>query len=270
MLKIDVKLLTTYYSEINDQIEKVNAIMKYYLRVFINYMQNDQAKWLFKVEFIINNASSLITLASFFLINLSQNSCLNFKLFESLFENFMFQAQDKLINVKKFIKKMKKLIKHLHNEMLITQIIYKSHVNLSHHSCSRYFVEDEVWLNACNLSIIYFIIKLNDHNVNFFKIKHVFKNNFLIIELNLSIFMKIYLVFHVILLNHITNDFLSNQYQKLQKLVVVKNDKRFWYVNSILNFKHDRCYNSSLLKYYIDWKDHFSTWKSFNLLNNCK
>ena len=182
----------------------------------------------------------------------------------------MFQAQDKLINVKKFIKKMKKLIKHLHNEMLITQIIYKSHVNLSHHSCSRYFVEDEVWLNACNLSIIYFIIKLNDHNVNFFKIKHVFKNNFLIIELNLSIFMKIYLVFHVILLNHITNDFLSNQYQKLQKLVVVKNDKRFWYVNSILNFKHDRCYNSSLLKYYIDWKDHFSTWKSFNLLNNCK
>jgi len=41
MLKIDVKLSTTYHSEIDDQIKKVNAVMKHYLQVFINYMQND-------------------------------------------------------------------------------------------------------------------------------------------------------------------------------------------------------------------------------------
>jgi len=41
MLKIDVKLSTTYHSEINDQIERVNAVMKHYLRVFVNYMQDD-------------------------------------------------------------------------------------------------------------------------------------------------------------------------------------------------------------------------------------
>ncbi len=41
MLKIDVKLSTTYHSEINDSIKKVNAVMKHYLRVFVNYMQND-------------------------------------------------------------------------------------------------------------------------------------------------------------------------------------------------------------------------------------
>ena len=241
-----------YHFEINDQIEKINVIMKHYLQVFINYMQNDWAKWLSEVEFIINNASSLITLTSLFLINLSQNSRLNFELFESLFENFMFQAWNKLINVKKFIKKMKKLIKHLHDEMLIAQIIYEFHVNLSRHSCSRYFVEDKVWLNVCNLSITHFIVKLNDHNIDLFKIKRVFKNNSLIIDLNFSIFMKIHSVFHVTLLNHITNDLLLSQRQKLQELVIIKNDERFWYVNSILNFKHDRCYNSSLLKYYIN------------------
>ncbi len=64
--------------------------MKHYLQVFINYMQNNWAKWLSEVEFVINNASSLITLASFFLINLSQNSHLDFKSSESLFENLMF------------------------------------------------------------------------------------------------------------------------------------------------------------------------------------
>jgi len=56
----------------------------------------------------------------------------------------MFQAQDKLINVEKFIKKMKKLTEHLCDEMLIAQIIYKFNVNLSHCSCFKYFVEDEV------------------------------------------------------------------------------------------------------------------------------
>ncbi len=88
MLKINAKLSTMYHSEINDQIKRINAIMKHYLQVFINYMQNDWVKWLSKVEFVVNNASSLITLTSFFLINSSQNSCLNFEFFESLFENF--------------------------------------------------------------------------------------------------------------------------------------------------------------------------------------
>ncbi len=154
---------------------------------------------------------------------------------------------------------MKKLTEHLHDEMLITQIIYEFNVNLSYHSCFKYFVEDEVWLNVCNLSITHLTVKLNNHNVDFFKIKHVFKNNFLIIELNLSTFMKIHSIFHVILLNHIASDFLSNQHQKSQELIIIKNDKRFWYINSILNFKHDKCYNLSLLKYYINWKNHFST-----------
>jgi len=214
MLKINVKLSTMYHSEINDQIEKVNAVMKHYLWIFVNYMQNDWTKWLSEVKFVINNISSLITLTSFFLINLSQNSHLNFKSSESLLENLTFQAWNKLINVEKFIKKMKKLTEHLCDEMLITQIIYEFNVNLSRRSCFKYFVEDKVWLNVHNFNITHLIVKLNDYNVDFFKIKHVFKNNFLIIELNLSTFMKIHSIFHVILLNHITSDFLSNQRQK--------------------------------------------------------
>ncbi len=211
MLKINVKLLMMYHSEIDNQIERVNAIMKHYLRVFVNYMQNNWAKWLSEVKFIVNNASSLITLASFFLINLNQNSCLDFKSSESLLKNLTFQAWNKLINVEEFIKKMKKLFEHLHNEMLIAQIIYEFNVNLFHRSCSRYFVEDEVWLNACNLSIVHLAVKLDDHNIDLFKIKRIFKNNSLIIELNLSAFMKIHSIFHVILLSHIASDSLLNQ-----------------------------------------------------------
>jgi len=210
MLKIDAKLSTMYHSEINDQIEKVNAVMKHYFWVFVNYIQDDWTKWLSEVKFIVNNAFSSITLTSFFLINSNQNLHLNFKSFESLFKNLTSQAWDKLINVKEFIKKMKKLTEHLHDEMLIAQIIYKFNVNLSRRFCSKYFIKDEVWLNARNLSIARFTVKLDDHNVDLFKIKRVFKNNSLIIELNLSAFMKIHSIFHVILLNHIASDFLSS------------------------------------------------------------
>ncbi len=90
MLKINFKLSTMYHSEINDQIERINAVMKHYLWIFINYMQNDWAKWLSEVEFIVNNASSLITLTSLFLINSSQNSCLDFEFSEFLLKNFTF------------------------------------------------------------------------------------------------------------------------------------------------------------------------------------
>ncbi len=212
MLKIDVKLLMMYHFEIDDQIERVNAVMKHYLRVFVNYMQNDWAKWLSEVEFIVNNTSSLITLTSFFLINSSQNSCLDFKFSESLFKNLTSQAWNKLINVKKFIKKMKKLTEHLRNKMLIAQILYEFNVNLFRRSCFKYFVKDEVWQNAHNFNIVCFAVKLDDHNVDLFKIKRVFKNNSLIIELNFSAFMKIHSIFHVILLNHIASNFLSNQH----------------------------------------------------------
>jgi len=78
------------------------------------------------------------------LINSSQNSRLDFEFSEFLLKNLTSQAQDKLINVEEFIKKMKKLTEHLRDEMLITQIIYEFNVNLSRRSCSRYFVEDEV------------------------------------------------------------------------------------------------------------------------------
>jgi len=75
---------------------------------------------------------------------MNQNSRLNFKLFKSLSENLMFQAQDKLINVKEFIKKMRELTDHLRDEMFIAQIIHEFNVNLFRRSCSRYFIKDEV------------------------------------------------------------------------------------------------------------------------------
>ena len=93
--------------------------MKHYLWVFVNYMQDDWAKWLPSVKFSINNTPFSIILASPFLTNSGQNFYLGFKPSESLPVKLTTQARIKLLNVEKFTKKMKKLIKHLQNEMLI-------------------------------------------------------------------------------------------------------------------------------------------------------
>ena len=263
MLKIDVKLFIAYHSEIDDQTERVNAVMKYYFRVFVNYMQNDWVKWLSSIEFAINNASFLITLTFLFLVNFEQNSRLKFEFFESLFAKLTTQSRVKLINIEKFIKKMKEFTEHLRDEMLIAQVIYEFNINRSRRSCSKYFVENQIWLNARNLNITRSAIKLNDRYVDFFSIKRVFDKNSLIIELELSVFMKIHSIFYVIFLNHIVTDSLSSQILESRESLIVENDERIWYVNNILNFKRDRRYNSSLLKYYVDWEDHFLFENSF-------
>ncbi len=270
MLKIDAKLFTAYHSQTNDQMKCSNVIMKHYLRAFVNYMQNDWAKWISNAEFSANNALSTITLASLFLTNSDQNSRLEFKSSKSLSSDIFAQSRAKLIDVKNFTKKMKELIEHLRDEMLIAQVIYEVNVNRSRRSCPRYFVNNEVWLNVKNLNIAHSTIKLDDHHVNSFQVKRVFEKNSLIVELELSEFMKIHSVFHVTLLSHVTIDSLLDQRQESRELVVAENDEWAWYVNRILNSKLDQRYSSSLLKYYIDWEDYFPIWESFNLVDNCQ
>ena len=119
MLKINVKLSTVYHPKTDGQTERINAVMEHYLWVFVNYMQDDWAKWLPGAEFSANNAPSSITLASPFLTNSEQNPHLRFKFPEPLPAELTAQARIKLLNVKEFTKKMKEFTEHLQNEMLI-------------------------------------------------------------------------------------------------------------------------------------------------------
>ena len=203
MLKIDVKLFIAYHFEIDDQTKRFNVVMKHYFRVFVNYMQDDWVKWVLDVEFFVNNVSFSIILISFFLINSSQNFRLNFKSSKSLSFDIITQSKIKLIDVEKFINKMKEFIEHFRDEMFIAQVIYEINVNRSRRSCLKYLVENQMWLNVKNLNIARFVVKLNDRHVDLFLVKRVFDKNFLIVELKFSHFMKIHFVVHAILLSHV-------------------------------------------------------------------
>ena len=49
------KLNIAFYSQINKQIKKQNQILKHYLRIYCNYIQNNWSKLLFIITFVYNN-----------------------------------------------------------------------------------------------------------------------------------------------------------------------------------------------------------------------
>jgi hypothetical protein len=257
-LKIDVKLFTSYHSEIDEQIERTNAIMKHYLRTYVNYMQNDWVKWLLDVEFASNNIDSLSILVSFFLVNFEQHSRMNFELAKSLSQNLIAQDRINLIAVNQFVNKMQNINIHLRNEMLMTQASYKAIANANRRFCSRYLVEDMTWLSTRNIQIARLTVKLNDRNIDLYRVSKIFLN-FLIVQLELLDVVKIHSVFHVNLLQHDANDFLLEQRSKSRDLVIAEDEQRKWYVNDIQNFKLNKRFQSSLLKYLVNWEEHVVT-----------
>lgn len=270
MLKIDAKLSTAYHPQTDGQTERPNAIMEHYLRAFVNYMQDDWAKWVPGAEFSANNAPSSTTLASPFLANSGQNPRLGFEPPEPLPSDLTAHSQAKLIDVENFSKKMEELTEHLREEMLIAQAIYEANANRSRRPCPRYFVDDQVWLNAKNLDTARPAVKLDDHHVGPFRVKRVFKQNPLVVELELPVSMKVHPVFHATLLSHVANDPLPGQRQEPREPVVAENGERAWYVNRVLNSKLDKRYSPPLLKYYLDWEGHSPTWEPFNVVDNCQ
>ena len=144
MLKIDVRLFIAYHLKIDEQTKRFNVVVKYYFRVFCNYMQNDWIKWLFDAKFFVNNVSFVSTLISLFLINCEQNSRLNFEFFVFFLVDLIAQFRIQFIDVENFVKKIKKFIERFRDEMLVVQIIQKINVNVHRRFSFRYLINDQI------------------------------------------------------------------------------------------------------------------------------
>lgn len=68
-LGIKRRLSTAFHPQTNDQTKRQNSTMEAYLRAFVNYEQNNWAKWLPMAEFAYNNAKNASTSHSSFKLN---------------------------------------------------------------------------------------------------------------------------------------------------------------------------------------------------------
>ena len=69
LLDIKANLLTAYHPKTDSQTERVNQILKQYLRIFVNYQQDDWEHLLPLTEFAYNNTQHLATRVTPFFAN---------------------------------------------------------------------------------------------------------------------------------------------------------------------------------------------------------
>ena len=69
MSGIEIKLSIAFYSQIDRQMERINQKLKQYLRMDINYRQNNWLEQLATTEFVFNNKVHTATKSLLFKVN---------------------------------------------------------------------------------------------------------------------------------------------------------------------------------------------------------
>ncbi len=166
-LNIKMKLFINYHLQINDQTERMNQNVKWYLRSYCSYMQNDWFIWLFMTEFINNNAISLSIEQSAFFLNKIFHSCMNFDLNSTEYEITWTRIEaSKVKNIFKHIKWSLALIKQA---LARVKVIMKKQIN-KHWKEIIYKINDMMFLNSRNIMISRSLNKLDDKMLKLFKI----------------------------------------------------------------------------------------------------
>jgi len=78
MLEIETKLSIAYHPQTDGQMERTNQELEQYLRIYVNYRQNNWSEWLTTAEFAFNNKVHTSTKSSLFKINYGREPRISF------------------------------------------------------------------------------------------------------------------------------------------------------------------------------------------------
>ena len=185
-LNIKMKLFTDYHLQINDQTERANQNVKWYLRSYYSYMQDNWFVWLFMTEFINNNAISLLIEQSAFFLNKSFHSCMSFNSNSTEYE--ITQARIEASKAKNIFKHMKWSLALIKQALARVRVTMKKQIN-KHRKKMIYKINDMMFLNSRNIMISRSSKKLNDKMLELFKILIEIEHAY---QLKLSSTMKIH------------------------------------------------------------------------------
>ena len=134
MLGIKTKLLTAFYPQIDDQIERMNQELEQYLRFFIDHRQKNWLEQLALAEFAINNKIYLITKVSLFIANYSRELRMEIDL----------RRKEKIEKVMEFVERMRKVQEEVRAVFKKAQEEMKRQVDKGRKKAKAWKVEDRV------------------------------------------------------------------------------------------------------------------------------
>jgi len=188
LLHIKQNLSTAYHPETDGQMECLNQILEQYLRIYINYDQDDWYDLLPLTEFAYNNTPHSATNLTPFFVNKGYHPHLEVS-YNSVPSGAASQLAQTLGDVHQF---------H-HEQLQVTCAQYESSTESRHAAILPFAVSDKVWLNTCNLWTRHPSKKLDFKQASPFPIiKKISSHTF---RLGLPLSMKhVHYVFHASLL----------------------------------------------------------------------
>ena len=149
MLEIESKLSTTFYPQIDRQMERVNQELEQYLRIFINHRQEQWPEWLGTTEFTYNNKAHSSTQMLSFKANYRQDLRMGFEE----------RKKGKYEEAEKFVEKMKEIQEEAKVVLEKAQEDMKKYTNRRRSEVDEYKVGDLVMLSTKDLNTKDSIVK---------------------------------------------------------------------------------------------------------------
>ncbi len=143
-LSIKKKLSTTFHLQIDGQTERMNSTIEAYLRVFINWVQDDWARLLPMAEFAYNNTKNASTDHTSFELNCGYYPRVSFE------EVVDPRLRSRTAN--KQAKELRELMAVCYQNIFYVQELQKKTYNKGVKSCS-YAPGEKVWLNRKYIKI---------------------------------------------------------------------------------------------------------------------
>jgi len=141
LLGIQTKLSMAYHPQMDGQTERINQELEQYLRVFIDYRQEQWPDWLGMAEFAYNNKVYAATKTLLFKANYGQDPKMGFK----------GRRKGKYEVAEKFVERMRKIQEKAKAALEKAQEEMKKFANRKRRKEEEYKVEDLVLLSMKDL-----------------------------------------------------------------------------------------------------------------------
>jgi hypothetical protein len=234
-------LSTAFHPQTDGQTERINSVLEQYLRIYVNYQQDNWSSLLPFAEFSYNNAEQSSTQKSPFFSNYGYHPSLHFNQVTS-----SVPASDDMIQ------QLHALHEEIKSEVSLAQQQQALYYNQHRRPTPDYKINDSVFISARNISTLRPSKKLDHKQLGPFKIigkigSHAYR-------LDLPDSMKIHPVFHVSLLSPASNsnlpDFPERRIQPPPPIEVKGQEE--WVVREILDSR--RYGRSRKLQYLVAWE----------------
>ena len=242
LLGIKANLSTAYHPQTDGQTERLNQILEQYIRIYVNYQQDDWSHLLPLAEFAYNNTSHSATQVTPFFANKGFHPKLEVSLDTVPSETAHQMAAD-----------LKELHQYLREQIKVTLAQYRTSTDNRHTAIPKLNVGDEVWLDSRNIRTKRPSKKLDHRRLGPYPIVEKVSSHAFRLGLPLAL-QKIHPVFHVSLLEPATTSAIRNRNPDPPPPIEVE-DSLEYEVGRILDSRR----RGKRVQYLVEWKGYEHT-----------